>query len=382
MNEENELLEGVLDDPDDDAIRLVFADWLEEHRQEERAEFIRLQIQLDRMPWEDHRRGVCEIRAQRLLAAHRDEWERPLPAWARGAVIFHRGFAEELSVLASQWLEGSHELLRVAPIQWLHLRSPEFCLKELAVSDSLAKITSLNLYHNRIGPDGMRLLIGSPFLTRLRTLFLTGNGIGEEGAAALVNSQCVRGIRGLSLRENVLANGGGIRVASGMWDSLQWLNLSENGIGNSTLRALADSRHLGELFSLDLASNMIEPSGLAMLTCAKMDRLTELNLSANFIADDGVKILAHWKRPRPWSALRLWSNAIGDAGAIELATSPLMVGIRALDLSGNRISDAGTHALAESPYLESVYKLDLRENRLSELGRREIRSKFGDRVSL
>ncbi len=42
-----QLLRGVLNDPFDDAPRLVYADWLEEGGEEERAEFIRVQVELD-----------------------------------------------------------------------------------------------------------------------------------------------------------------------------------------------------------------------------------------------------------------------------------------------------------------------------------------------
>jgi uncharacterized protein (TIGR02996 family) len=37
-------LRTILEDPADDGVRLIYADWLEEHGQAERAEFIRLQV--------------------------------------------------------------------------------------------------------------------------------------------------------------------------------------------------------------------------------------------------------------------------------------------------------------------------------------------------
>lgn len=40
------LLNAVLSDPDDDALRLIYADWLEENGEEEQAEFIRIQCEL------------------------------------------------------------------------------------------------------------------------------------------------------------------------------------------------------------------------------------------------------------------------------------------------------------------------------------------------
>lgn len=47
---ERDLLRAVLVDPFDDLPRLVYADWLDEHGDGERAEFIRVQIELAKLP--------------------------------------------------------------------------------------------------------------------------------------------------------------------------------------------------------------------------------------------------------------------------------------------------------------------------------------------
>lgn len=48
MRDEQALLRAVLADPADDTPRLVYADWLQDHDQAERAEFIRVQLELSR----------------------------------------------------------------------------------------------------------------------------------------------------------------------------------------------------------------------------------------------------------------------------------------------------------------------------------------------
>jgi len=40
MNERESFMRAIATSPDDDAVRLVFADWLEENGEPERAEFI------------------------------------------------------------------------------------------------------------------------------------------------------------------------------------------------------------------------------------------------------------------------------------------------------------------------------------------------------
>jgi uncharacterized protein (TIGR02996 family) len=46
MSDDDALVQSIFDNPDTDAPRRVYADWLEEHGQEERAEFIRVQCEL------------------------------------------------------------------------------------------------------------------------------------------------------------------------------------------------------------------------------------------------------------------------------------------------------------------------------------------------
>lgn len=64
MDEGAILHRNILLDPADDTARLVYADWLEEHGDEERAEFIRKQIRLMRMP------GAIEFDAERHEVRH------------------------------------------------------------------------------------------------------------------------------------------------------------------------------------------------------------------------------------------------------------------------------------------------------------------------
>src|SRR5262249_10339211 len=55
MKVQEQLLAAIRANPDDDAVRLVYADWLEEHGDPDRAEFIRVQITLDGLPPDDPR---------------------------------------------------------------------------------------------------------------------------------------------------------------------------------------------------------------------------------------------------------------------------------------------------------------------------------------
>src|SRR5262249_4725627 len=67
-------LADIRADPDDDAPRLIYADWLHEHGDADRAEFIRLQCELARLGAADPRRPALEQREGELLEAHRLRW--------------------------------------------------------------------------------------------------------------------------------------------------------------------------------------------------------------------------------------------------------------------------------------------------------------------
>ncbi len=50
MTDRDALLRAICENPDDDAPRLIYADWLDEHGDPRQAEFIRVQIELARIP--------------------------------------------------------------------------------------------------------------------------------------------------------------------------------------------------------------------------------------------------------------------------------------------------------------------------------------------
>jgi len=104
MGEREALLRAVCDNPDDDLPRLVFADWLEEHGEPERAEFIRVQIRLSRLtfvPLDEPALAKSLRERQRLLwAANHRIWLDDLPK-GEGTILWphdwSRGFPRSLT---------------------------------------------------------------------------------------------------------------------------------------------------------------------------------------------------------------------------------------------------------------------------------------------
>jgi uncharacterized protein (TIGR02996 family) len=103
MTYDDAFLQAILADPDDDATRLVYADWLEE-RGDPRGEFMRTQCALARWREGSPGRPQMEARERELLERHQDAWLgtlRPLLAsWT-----FRRGFLDTVAVPASVYLQ-------------------------------------------------------------------------------------------------------------------------------------------------------------------------------------------------------------------------------------------------------------------------------------
>lgn len=76
MNDRLGFTRSIIDAPDDDLPRLAFADWLQEHGEDERAEFIRVQCELARIP----PRGILHLYRVNV----RDESGR---TFVRGVVV-------------------------------------------------------------------------------------------------------------------------------------------------------------------------------------------------------------------------------------------------------------------------------------------------------
>jgi uncharacterized protein (TIGR02996 family) len=77
MTPDDAFLADIIEHPDDDSLRLIYADYLEEHGQPDRAALIRTQCELAGLP-DGPRRLELEARERALLEEHGEEWVGPL----------------------------------------------------------------------------------------------------------------------------------------------------------------------------------------------------------------------------------------------------------------------------------------------------------------
>jgi uncharacterized protein (TIGR02996 family) len=351
---------SIFESPDDDAPRLVYADWLDEHGESDRAEFIRLQIRHDRMARHDPERPALWSVIQQIARAHHVEWVNHLPQfpgvhWE----IFDRGFISTVRFDdPDAYFASAKQVFAAAPIQEVRLHQFRWVeATRLADSPYLTRVRTLDLNDgNHVANQGVEALMRSPQLTNLRALKLGRNYLGSAGVRAIAESPYVRTLCVLKLERNDLYDGLRYLAASPPMTGLEHLDLERTRTGDDEVLRLAKSPHLTRLKWLHLGGNGITEAGMAALA--------------------GSPVVAELRD------LFLHKNDLRNGGARAIATSPHLARVERLFLRHNGIGDDGATALARSPYLENLTELQLGENTISDQAADELRARFGSRVNM
>jgi uncharacterized protein (TIGR02996 family) len=221
MSDADALLAAVLADPDADLPRLVYADWLDEHGEPERAEFIRVQIELARTPPRDvgpWNTRLVDLRArqQTLWAVHGEKWLAPLRA--PGAPLdgltashgaFRRGFVEVVWMPTRRFLREADRLFRLVPVRELRVTEvtvPQ--LGELLGSPYLGRLAGLDLSDRHVGNTAVRMLTAVKASAALRVLRLRGCGLTDWWARDLAAVSFAWPLRELDVSSNPLSAAG------------------------------------------------------------------------------------------------------------------------------------------------------------------------------
>src|SRR6476620_2551512 len=121
MPDDDAFLRAIIANPDDDLPRLVYADWLDEHGEPERAEFIRVQCELAGVRGDMARFEKLFTRSEQLLAVHRPRWLGPLADLVEHAT-FLRGFVIQVTLPAAAFLVHADAIWHLAPVQRVKLK--------------------------------------------------------------------------------------------------------------------------------------------------------------------------------------------------------------------------------------------------------------------
>jgi uncharacterized protein (TIGR02996 family) len=352
MSERADLHRAVLAAPDDDAPRLVFADWLDEHGEPDRAEFIRLQCATDRLPPTSRRWQSFNDRAERLLREWRADWAAPtLQRVVRAD--FRRGFVDGVSLTIDQFLSGADDLLALEPIRLWDFREIAFFhrsppLTSLALHPAFDRVRGLAV--GEFAADEMvTALAASPYLNGLRTLSISYHRPGPEAIRALF-------------------------AAAPRLDQLEAANSPKSNFHDLWKRGAPPRLRRLSLTHCRVTDHAVEQ--LALSPAA--GRLETLRLDMNDVSVHAAEAIAASAYLSGLRELSLAHTSLGDRGVIALARSPTLRNLRVLNLASCYVDNAGAQSLADSPYLNELECLCLDGNRVSAEVEDELKKRFGD----
>jgi uncharacterized protein (TIGR02996 family) len=370
-NDGDALCQAIRDQPDDDIARLVYADWLDENGQPDRAAFIRSQVWAAQAEPHSPEARKHAAAAEEKLEGKRGEWTKHL-----GQCVlrreFRRGFLEHLQVNVASFPREAPALFAADPIRSLHLvrfrpaSGGTVSLLPFFETPQLERITGLDLTGLDLSPAELDPLVECRYLGALTDLSLRDAPVLPDWFEALLTGPALPALVGLDLSD--LAHlGRCLANALPICDHRRFLRLDLSCIGSFTsaqLREVLESRCLREVEELRLG--WMPGSG-------RDGALSHLDLSWGVI---------------PWNRLRLLDlngQGVGDAGVQQIlkvfARRKDLAPLRWLGIARNKISTTTVRELVCSdPAKVRLYYLDVRGNGLTLSQVNALHSRFPEAV--
>ena len=384
----DEFIREIVHHPDDDAPRLVYADWLDE-RGDERGEFIRIQCRLESLGLRDPERPQLESRALRLVRRNSKGWAGKLRRHA-SRWEFRRGLVAAARVDAPTFLRHHEEILAHAPIREIDFRKSHESLENLASCPALSRLSGIAFRHNELGRGGPQAAWRLPYdndwstyhnrqashLHQLRRRSLAP-------LKKLLESESVRELKSLNLDDNVVGDEGAKIVSEAAPEQLQSLSLrgsqiTENGCSHIVKsKRLAKLRHIGLGGCINVSMNYdADTAGpFAEAAAPLIDRVESLDLSQCGITLESIVSFRDRTTER-LTRLSLAGNMLqekiyGDSSPTmkkAFSSSNLLYGVVELDFSSCYIDAPALNRLARSEGFSQLIKLNLNNNYLGEAG--------------
>ena len=333
------LLAAIRANADEDTPRLMFADWLDENDDPDRAEFVRLQCELARLTDDD---GDSQPLYEFLR--DRDYVTRPSADWTRIDDGIHRRLA--LSMRAADQLKR-HTVL------WLPRLPKSYKVTWHGFGRGFPDRVELGTFR-KLGPVANRLRAAAPTVT-LVTHELTVEHVERLGDAGLLDW-----ISGLELSSD---SGAGLRELGHRPEAagVRSVRVGYNTAAE-TAEALGECPHWTGLRELDLIETVVYAgTAEALFRAPNLRSLKRLRIHGGYWTANTVAALAAGGFA-DLTHLRLSSCDLNDDAAEALAACPDLARLRTLDLDHNNLSGRGVTALMCSPHLANVAFLGLESN--------------------
>lgn len=288
------LIQAVLDDPDSELPRQVYADERVLHN-DPRGEYILLELALAK-PLSIRKRAQLEAERDKLLEQHGKTWF--------GKARSVRGFIERAVGPLGSFPDA---IFDAQPIRKVEISGVE-------------------------GKAGAGKLLEKPWLPRVKHLVIKGS-LGDAGFAALVGAPAAQQLEHL----NLTGNGIKLPALGTNLARLENLSLTNNPLKDDGVAALAKWPHLAQLDTLYLSKTGLTDKGLRALLAGPLPGLTRLFVSGNKLGGAGMaEIAAAAKRLPNLARLEVVDCGLDDAAATTLLAAKLPR-LRSIDARENKL---------------------------------------------
>jgi uncharacterized protein (TIGR02996 family) len=310
MTTQEGFLTAILATPDDDNLRLVYSDWLEDQGWPLRAELIRVQCALASMAEDDPRRGALQQCEQELLGTSSAQWtalREALPicvGWYPKSAppvhgVFRRGLLEEIRCGPNipAFLAVAPALFAAQPLRRLAFDFGVVLNPVFGESDPARSIP--------MPAEKLALLGNCPCLARLPHLGLHGGVLSEEAGATLAAVSHLGGLTSLSLQSSQFTVNGLATVLAATWAArLETLDLRGTSDQATHPNSAWTAEHLIALLTADLPRLQVLDLGDRQLD----DEEARLLFDANFPALRVLRVTPRWIGTTTWRRLRAHFN--------------------------------------------------------------------------
>jgi uncharacterized protein (TIGR02996 family) len=278
--EAQDLIAGVIERPDDESPRLVYADWLIE-KGDARGEFISMQVALARRGLDPQRRLEFKKRCAQL--------EVSVAAWRAPAgdlqVVFRRGFIEEVTGDAGIFLKQADALFAAEPVRRVTLDGlDEAQARQIARAPWLSRLRHLTVRRPSKDRDAASHILAAA--TGLRGFSATG-GAGAETAAGIGRSRSR--FHWVTLTSNAVGDEGVKRLCTAALGECRALYLTRADLSDEGVTALASSPHVAALEHLSLNFNELGAGAVtALVESEHLAKLRRLEVENSELSDDDI----------------------------------------------------------------------------------------------
>ena len=240
----------IIEEPESDEARLIFADWLEEQGDFNRAEFIRVQCSVEHVPFWKPEWSELKAREKELWQANQQQWTEGINLKTIN-YRFRRGFVDRVILSRGMTINSVKKMVELFPtIQSLKLKTQKD-LEQFGTLPWFGRLRQLNLACTGIKQPELEKVITKSNLQQLTSLNLHANTIGGSGASMIMDVDVMPNLKKLSLSSTALNSS---RVAKRIFNSpkfrqLDWLDIA----GNWTMDAASG---INSVFDKQPSSNL------------------------------------------------------------------------------------------------------------------------------